>query len=492
MSQSGGEISADDPLHGRALDYLKWGYFDGVIDLCEADPKGLLDKPSWLSWVNFYSRMYARGDRWREVEGTDVVGRRVATLSRGQGLAEVAVLAFRRGDIRAARWTVKSLLAIARGQSGVVVNAHPTAILDLAELVLRDLGDRDDAILLVNIALGHPGRVYVSLDDVRLLAFLLSELQAPAALWADWALIFVQHVTFSFNRCLIFNRSYQDEKAANWAMKEDARSEFVLVEVLGIAPKIAGEILVEVAKAWDKDPLAEAVSSRVPNATTSVYNINNHELWLSDDALKMRYFWRAMTSAHEQALVKNGDWAIVSCPTQDYSMAVAQPWRALEATFKRSIAVPLAELFAANPEWLEWDRANLSSGAQKRESIFLEKLSDPKRAKMMTMGDLLLLLEKCLQEPALTPVANAQGSRLRAESTRWLRQYYDQLEPTIRGNIFRPARIRQEQIERYRNRASHDEQVGEVDAYVGRVIALSILETLYWPALRQMGFVASL
>jgi hypothetical protein len=50
-----------------------------------------------------------------------------------------------------------------------------------------------------------------------------------------------------------------------------------------------------------------------------------------------RYVWYDIITASEQDLVRNGDWAMFGTPTDDFSMALAQWWRALESVLKRSV-----------------------------------------------------------------------------------------------------------------------------------------------------------
>jgi hypothetical protein len=44
-----------------------------------------------------------------------------------------------------------------------------------------------------------------------------------------------------------------------------------------------------------------------------------------------------MMDSAQQDLVRNGDWAMFGVPTDDFSMALAQWWRALESVLKQSI-----------------------------------------------------------------------------------------------------------------------------------------------------------
>jgi hypothetical protein len=192
-----------------------------------------------------------------------------------------------------------------------------------------------------------------------------------------------------------------------------------------------------------------------------------------------------MVSASERNLVRNGDWAMFCTPTSDFSMGVAQWWRALESVLKRGIAEPLSKLFTEHPEWVELDRRNLSEKQQERESVFVDKLADPCKAARLTLGDLVLVLQKCVSDDGSK---SGTGSRLRTEATRVLGAHRDKLQPLLQSKWLNPVHLTSENVNWFRNRASHDEPLGLVDAGVGRFLAKRVLSVFFQRALDARGF----
>src|SRR5947209_1763024 len=106
-------------------------------------------------------------------------------------------------------------------------------------------------------------------------------------------------------------------------------------------------------------------------------------------------------------------------PTNDFSMALAQWWRALESVLKRSVVNLISSTLAEQPQLADLDRQNLSAKRQKEEAVFLDKLAVPDRAAKLTLYDILLVLKKC----EATNEHGIVGSRLRLEAARVLKQY---------------------------------------------------------------------
>jgi hypothetical protein len=172
-------------------------------------------------------------------------------------------------------------------------------------------------------------------------------------------------------------------------------------------------------------------------------------------------------------------------PSSDYSMALAQWWRLLESILKRGIAGELFRLFQQHPEWVEWDRKNLSEAQQEKEKVFIKMLADPKRAIKMTLGDILLILQKCVLD---SQKSNSSGSRLRMESTNHLKKYAPQLIPLVKESWLHPISLTNETVTFFRNRASHDACINSGEAFVGRVIARRLLDGFFSPVLAGWGF----
>jgi hypothetical protein len=172
-------------------------------------------------------------------------------------------------------------------------------------------------------------------------------------------------------------------------------------------------------------------------------------------------------------------------PTSDFSMGLAQWWRALESVLKRGIAVPLSRLFMEHKEWLEWDRENLSKSQLQKESLFVDKLANQSKAGRLTLGDLVFVLQKCVSDAGSK---NGTGSKLRMEAARFLGQHLDQLQPMLQAQWLNPVHLSLENVNWFRNRASHDEPLGLVDAAVGRFLAKRVLTAFFQPVLVKWGF----
>jgi hypothetical protein len=168
-------------------------------------------------------------------------------------------------------------------------------------------------------------------------------------------------------------------------------------------------------------------------------------------------------------------------------MAAAQWWRVLESVLKRLIAKPIAKSFAENPAWVEWDKKNLSEKGKKKAAIFIDKLSNPLMVDRLTLGDLLLILSKCVT-PNQKVVSTAEGgSRLRLEAANYLAKYREHFTPLMIRRRHEPV-LRNENIDFFRNKSAHDATLTLVEASTGRVIAKRLLDALFRPDLGKLGF----
>ena len=140
--------------------------------------------------------------------------------------------------------------------------------------------------------------------------------------------------------------------------------------------------------------------------------------------------------------------------------------------------------FVDHPDWVTWDRSNLSTDAQKREAVFLDKFSEPERAAKATLGDVLLLIRKC----EATKKSGSGGSRLRREAARLLAQQQDQVGQLTTGTWLSPAHLTDENINWFRNRSSHDAPADLIAGSTGRLLARRILDGFFAPALEKWGF----
>jgi hypothetical protein len=209
-------------------------------------------------------------------------------------------------------------------------------------------------------------------------------------------------------------------------------------------------------------------------------------LCVDPQILRLRCFWHDMISNDEQNLLRNAEWAMFYTPTSDFSMALAQWWRLVESILKRVLAGELSDLFAANPDWIQWDRDNLSTNAKKKERLFVEKLADKQKAKKLTLWELLVILEKCLSEDP------ASGSRLRKEAAAFIGTFRGQVQPLVEQGWVDSKLLSEDNINFFRNQSSHDSPIDALDACVGRLVARRVLELFFLPALAEWGFVPRL
>lgn len=462
---------------------LQMGYFKGALERAlrlQHDPKlGLSARHiAWLARVYLGEEYVADAVRMRDVLAE------IEKLYGGQGLAEYAWLAAM-SNPTAGDKAIQQIFLAADAQHGVLVTWHPTAILHLAEFAFAELKNPRSAVLLTSIALGFRS-VFVSLADVDRLARLLMVLDAPVSLWADWSNVLIQHMHFATNRAASArNEARNINDAEGWALAEDAASEQVVKSVLADAPNESWAILQSLAPHLDAAQLGEIIKDHItPNQVAG--RRGAEQLWSEPNALRYRYFWYDMITNHEQDLVRNGDWAMFGLPTNDFSMALAQWWRALESVLKRSVVDLISSTFAQQPQLAELDRQNLSVKRQKEEAVFLDKLAVPDRAAQLTLYDILLVLKKC----EATNEQGIVGSRLRLEAARTLKKYSAQIGPLTKGTWLHPAHLTDENINWFRNRSAHDAPVDLVDATVGRVLAKRVLDGFFVPVLENWGFKA--
>ncbi|MBS1983425.1 MAG: hypothetical protein JST16_04565 [Bdellovibrionales bacterium] len=460
---------------------MQVGYFEGALERAlRLERHAEFGRSArFTAWM---ARVYLGEDHWAEAWAMKDVLKEIKTLSGGQGFGEYVCVGMMSNHDSAAVG-IGEMLKIADAQHGVLVLWHPSAIVQLAEFSLRQLRDERTAILLINIALGFRN-VFAVLSDLQRLAKLLVELNAPVCIWADWCSAFIQHVQFATNRVsLLRERLHQPRDAERWSLAQDAASEDVARSVIGDAPAEAWVFLISLALHLDAAALGQVVKdSFKPGSVAGSRGAD--PIWSAPAVLRYRYFWYDMITPEEQALVRNGDWAMFGVPTDDFSMGLAQWWRAIESVLKRSVVTNLSSALATQPHLVSMDRENLSAAKTKEEALFLEKLVVPDRAAKMTLYDILLLLKKC----EATNEKGTAGSRVRFEAARILKRYSAQIGPLTKGSLFSPVHLTDENINWFRNRSSHDASVPLEDAGIGRVLARRILSGFFVPVLNSWGF----
>lgn len=490
------------PLLLQALECFHWGYFEGAVNRCEKLETLSYDLTVACSGVAWLSRVCSGRRDWHDDARhsrylNDLIQRGVG----GQSAAELMWLFFNywkegywefpNGVKIEQKSPFEQVVAFIEKQHGVLVGFHPTAILSLAELACRQDASVDYAVTFVSCALGWR-TPYADVADVERLAKLLVKLKAPITLWADWATIFLKHIKLSHFRASVSAQILDASDFRDWAKMQDFESEHVLLRVLSVAPSQLSEILKKLSSHVGMNSFANVLENREwPNGIEYLYR-SSALRWYCSPNINARYFWFDMLAEDEQNFVTNGDWALFSSPTTDYSMGLAQWWRLIESLFARVVTHELGKLYDENPDWLAIDSSTLSKAEAQREEVFLKKLARPEHRNRMTLADILRVLEKCVVSPKVSADCR---SILRLKATEYFSQYRNQILDSI-DNKPNPIGIggglTAENIDWFRNKASHVDPIDEVNASVGRVIAKKIIETFYIPALHGMGFKASI
>ncbi|MFL9897914.1 hypothetical protein PQR71_07040 [Paraburkholderia fungorum] len=476
-----------DPLLEKAITCLKAGYFQGALPFCETLERRGRKHRDAVRHVAWLARVYLGGRHRDDALRMRGIADTVSHLAGGQGLIEAAILAVHAGRAEKVAIAIQRILDVAATQSGVLITYHPTGLLESAEFALHQLHDEASALKLINCALGFRGEFLV-LQDVERLGRLLAQANAPLPLWADWGGIFIRHTSFSMDRPRFLHEALNDQNAVRWATNQDAASEGVLRRTLAAGPPQLLRILMRLAPQLGRGGLATILSERFSSTGGSHDAVSVNPLWLDPAVLKLRYFWYDMLAEKERHLLRNADWAMFATPTPDFSMALAQWWRLLESVLKRSLAKELASLFHAHPEWSDWDRNNLSERTRKREAVFVDKLAAPDKWQRLTLGDLVLVMKKCLPGELTTVEDAASGSRLRKEATRFLNQHRERFAPLVSDEWYSVAHLTDENIDLFRNQSSHDKSTDIVDASVGRLVGKRVLNMFFAPLLAQWGF----
>ncbi|MDE1181485.1 hypothetical protein [Paraburkholderia sp.] len=478
--------SKTSKLIDNAVTCFQWGYFEGCLRYCETLEGAYRESPTRVRHIAWLSRVYLGGlHRKRAIAATrDAIP--IALFSNKEYLAERLVLEISAGRTQEVAEGINLLLTSASTKAGLRM-WHPTAALELAEFALSQLKDEVTSLKLVNIALGYPN-VYVVLSDVDRLARLLAGLNAPPTLWVDWANILLRHIRLSTHRAGFLKKALGAKIAIHWALGEDAASESVLKRTLAIAPSELHAILMRLAPALGHPQLSQILQHRFTPSGIAARTNAVSSLWFDPVVLKLRYFWHDALEPEEQFLLRNGEWAMFNTPTADFSMALAQWWRLIESILKRSLAKELCSLFQSHPDWIEWDRRNLTERVRKREAVFVNRLAESEGWRTLTLGELLRILQKCFPPRASSDHNDAGGSRLRKEAVRFVRNYCNHFGELVSEQLGHVAHLTEQNVDLFRNRPSHNCSVDIIDAAVGRMIGRSIIDISFGPLLEAQSY----
>jgi len=492
----------ENPLLLEAIECFRYGYYEGAVQRCEKLESLSLDLEIACSSVAWLSRVCSGQECHHEVARKSSYTKRIIESGPGgQAAAELSWLyfdcwkgehwKFPNGATLEQKGPFQQVLSFIENQHGVLAGHHPTAILALAELATADSATYEIArnLLCCSLSWRTP---YAEVADVEHLAELMVKLRAPVALWADWAAVFLKHVKISQVRDQESDEIVASEDFCGWAAEQNRESESVLKRVLSIGPEQLIDIIRGISPHVGGEELMAVLGERDwPMGKQGTY-APIAQTWHGKSNIKTRYVWYDMLEDHEQGFVTNGDWALFCTPTVDYSMALAQWWRLIESVFGRIVTRELGKLYDENPGWLDADRTGLSKKDKQCEAVFLDKLASPQSRRKMTLSDILLVLEKCVVKPRH---GTACRSMLRSKATQFFSKHSLQLIGAIQGDATRGENQRsltRENIDWFRNRASHVKPIDQIDASVGRVVAKKIIDALFQPQLEGWGFIPSI
>jgi len=457
----------------RASDYHQIGYFEGSARICEK-LRPSEDSAGILRHLNALNRFYL--DRSRQpglLPEFEYFGRK---LQGGQHFCELALLNAQEGRMRHAVAWVKVIARTLDEQMGRLIFHRVTPVLELAEFASTHQETRTEAIRLLNVALSAP--TYVLGSDLRRLANLLSLFRAPVVLWSDWCAHFVKHLSFSGWRQTAMVEVFRDEEGAKWAFDAQEESRRVLVDTLSIAPSELLSMLIEIAPRLQHPQLPEILRTGF-RAGAEGHPESIDPLFWSSTTCRCRFPWFEYLDEMEKNFLINGEWALFCAPTPDHSMGLAQWWRTVESTLKRAVIAPLAAHLQQKGELIVWDRTNLSKNQQKKESLFIDTLADPHKSARVTLGQILLILQKCVEKP------DSVQSKLRLEASEFLAPYVRQTESLVQEEFLRPVKLTQANVDYFRNQASHAAAISMIDAAVGRTLARLIINDFFAPAVSE-------
>ena len=490
----------EHPLLEEANQCFRLGFFDGAATRCDTLEELSPELEAACAGVAWFSRVYSdltdNHERARRSKLTKQIV--VNSGQGGQGAAELSWLHYDCWDGNEWRFpngaTLKHknpfrlVLDFIDNQHGVLVSFHPTAVLRLAQLAVKSK-EILVAKSLINSVLGWRS-AFANGSDLEKLAELLLELDAPIFLWADWAAFYFQHVQLSYLLAKHSAEFVDAEDFQDWSTRQDRESQFVLSRVFAFAPPELLEIMAEMNAFFGWEGFEEKIAMVAKDSreveVDKKATLANSATWYGHPDIRTRYFWFDMLTAHEQAFITNGDWALGCTPTDDYSMGLAQWWRLIESVFGRIVRDELGSLFDTNPEWLKRDLEKLSQRSLSSEAVFLKKLAVAESRDKMTLADILRVLEKCVIKPRQP---GEKESLVRQKATEFFAPHAQILSAAVQARGTKPF-LTLETIGWFRNRASHSRPIGESEACVGRLVAKRVVELLFLPQLKAWGFEA--
>ncbi len=391
---------------------------------------------------------------------------------------------------------LESLLRAASEDLWILSTAHPASVLRIADWVLTHASRSDLALKLVNCCLGWR-YVYRRIDDLIALARLLNRLKAPKLFWTRLANHYFDFSYLDSTAQFLAMQTFSDEgknaslhpagilqSGKEIDQKEGEFHQFCADHGLPERDEI-GDLLHEAFKLRNDE--------YVPGnrfTSTMDYHPSEPMQWLSRECFEMRHPWFRLIEQAEQDFLLNGDSVFVNCLTDDFSAACAQWWRCVESVLRRKLVTPLGSFVDANPSWLDADR-RFANGLPKEEemnweSLFVRVLSDELRRNKMSLGQMLMLAEKCMSDCRKGTRSKSTIRRHCVEHVsrnlsafRWIKGEMDEVADM--RSMISPNVLSSSVIQKFRNEASHDKPMTYSDAVVGRLVAIRILDFMHYP-----------
>ncbi len=438
----------------------------------------------------------ARGKRLTAFDGEQVDGIPQDELARLNDLYPVEALWFKLKNLNLPRnehiTAAENCLSKIESNFWIVPSSAPTPTLLVAKWLLDNSERVDLARKFACLCLGWR-YVFRRIDDLLMLAELLKKLSAPRLYWTVLGNLYYDFAAMdNVNRvCLVqattvfeINNLLDQFKIVN--DKEGLFHQYCMNFGFPEHDDVSGR-LIEAFGLSGKDYVARVRNHKISNLA---YVSEPYDPWLAEDHFQMRHPWYALLEPHERDFIRNGDTGFLACYTSDFSMGCSQWWRVIESVLKRKLIVPLGELIDSNPSWKETD---LASGRDSKASrffsengLFVNVLADREKRNHMGLTQILILLNKCLSDiqtkkesTSLVRRHSVQHVKERLTEFRWVKGEGDAFADM--RSALSPNVLTEQSIQSYRNFSSHDRPLAYVDAIIGRLLAMRILDFIHYP-----------
>jgi hypothetical protein len=367
-----------------------------------------------------------------------------------------------------------------RIELGIIPSAHPTVALLVAEWLLDREVQIDFARELVSCCLGFIYR-YKRLDDLMRLARLLNRLRAPQYVWTQLLNLYCDFtIEDDIGRHMMSTSTIDagaqmlDRKETDW--KEGQFHRYCASTGLPEWQQLMDSFFDAIKAATNKECNHFLGSGE--------YFAGGYLEWVSEDSCQRQHPWYCLLNSVEKDFLRNGDTAFATCVTTDFSLACSQWWRCIESVLRRKLIVPVGQMLDEHPEWVKQDGAN--SYLEETESLFVRDLASANRRTKLSLTQMLMILEKCMSDcrknkrsDSIVRAKTVEHVSNRLSDFRWVSGEQDSYSDL--RSAYTPGVLSEQSIRVFRNAASHDEPMTFVQAAVGRLLAIRILDFMHYP-----------